>query len=198
MTKPEQLIRSFICLDIPDEWARAMAEISAPLKRSRSRISWTKSYHLTLKFLGDISPATLKIIRGVLKETVILFPAFGLSLGSLGCFPGPSSPRVLWVGVVTDEDTLTNLQLRLDKRLETIGFPREKRRFSPHLTLGRIRRLEASDRLGERLRSLTCPEVSSHQVTSVDLMQSQLGRQGATYSVLGSYTLGGRPASGPA
>lgn len=119
MAKSEELIRSFICLNIPDEWAKAMAEVSAPLKRSQSRISWTKSYHLTLKFLGEISPAGLEKVRGVLEETAILFPAFNLSLGGLGCFPGPRSPRILWVGVATDEDTLLNMQIHLDKNLET-------------------------------------------------------------------------------
>jgi 2'-5' RNA ligase len=197
MTKSEELIRSFICLNIPDEWATALAEVAAPLKKVRSRISWAKSYHLTLKFLGEIPPAMIEKIRGVVQGTVAEFSPFALSLGSVGCFPGPRSPRVLWVDVTTDEDTLSNLQLRLDKKLEKIGFPREKRRFSPHLTLGRIRRLEASDRLGERLRSLSCPEVSSFRVTSVDLIQSQLGRQGAEYSLLDSFTLGGKPTPEP-
>jgi 2'-5' RNA ligase len=191
MTKSEDLIRSFICLNIPHEWERALAGVAGPLKKLRSRISWTGSFHLTLKFLGGISSSKLEQVQGVLEDVVKGFSPFSLTLGEVGCFPGLKAPRVLWVGVKTDENTLSDLQQHLDKRLERIGFQREKRRFTPHLTLARIRRLEISDRLGERLRSAKSPEVSSFRVTSVELMQSQLNRDGAQYSVLGSYTLGG-------
>ena len=194
MTKTEGLVRSFICINIPEEWAKALHGVSAQLKGVRSRISWTKSYHLTLKFLGEISPATLDKVRGVLEEGVVGTSSFSLSLGDVGCFPGPLSPRVLWVGVTTREETLSKLQSGLDKKLERIGFRQEKKNFTPHLTLGRIRRLEASDRLGERIRRIKSPEACPHQVNSVELMQSLLGRQGAQYSVLASFSLGEKPA----
>jgi 2'-5' RNA ligase len=189
MEKSEDLIRSFICLNVPDEWVAALSGISAPLKKLRSRISWTKSFHLTLKFLGEIPHSNLEKVRRVLEETVPQFPPFTLTLGEIGCFPGPRRPRVLWVGIKTDDDTLLDMQNCLEEKLEKIGFQREKRRFAPHLTLGRIRRLDVSDRLGNRLSSLDFPEVSSFQAKSVELMRSRLGREGAAYSVISSHKL---------
>ena len=182
-----ELIRSFICLRVPDEWIAALTGISSPLKKLRSRISCAKDFHLTLKFLGEIPPSTLDDIRDVLQETVPEFPGFSLSLGEPACFPGPGKPRVLWMGIKTEDNTLLNLQHTLDTRLEKIGFPREKRLLTPHLTLGRVRRLEISDRLWKHLRSLACPQVSPFQAKSVYLMRSQLGHEGATYSVLDTY-----------
>jgi len=191
MTKSEDLVRAFICLNIPQEWEVALARVADPLKKLRSRISWTKSFHLTLKFLGGISPVAVEQVQGVLADVVKGFSPFTLTLAEVGCFPGLRAPRVLWVGVKADDNSLSDLQQHLDKGLERIGFQREKRGFTPHLTLARIRRLEAADRLGERLRSIKCPEVSPFRVTSIELMQSQLKRDGAQYSVLGSYALGG-------
>lgn len=189
MAKSDDLIRCFVCLNVPEEWERALWEISEPLKKLRSRISWVKSFHLTLKFLGEISPDSMERVRRVLAGTVHQFPTFFLTLGQVECFLVSRSPKILWVGVETETETLINLQNKLEEKLAKNGFKRDKRRFAPHLTLGRIRRFENSDRLAERLNPLICPQVSPFEVKSVELMQSRLEKGGAVYSVLDSYTL---------
>jgi 2'-5' RNA ligase len=118
-------------------------------------------------------------------------PSFQIQLSGLGVFPNPARTQVVWAGITGDMDRLSQLQKNIEVEMEKHGFPREKRAFSPHLTLARVRNQATSDekkRLGDLVAG-TPVTGSTMPVDSVNLMKSQLTKQGALYTRLGSIRL---------
>ena len=104
-------------------------------------MSWTKpsNIHLTLKFLGGVETARInRVLKAVERASTGISP-FEVEVSGAGCFPSPRSPRVLWVGIAVVPEALKNLYANIEHELAREGFPREKRAFSPHLTIGRMR-----------------------------------------------------------
>ena len=114
----------------------------------------------------------------------------------MGVFPNPRRPRVLWIGVDEPTGTLTRLQADVEHTIAPLGFPTERRRFSPHLTLGRVKRgrsaaeLEALGRYAEQARV----RVGEMEVRAVYLMRSDLLPSGAVYTALAEIALDNKPA----
>ena len=94
--------------------------------------------HLTLKFLGNIDPHLVDNLLEAMRRSAQGSSPFRLQLSGLGLFPNAKEPWVLWVGVDGDLDPLRGLQERVEEAVVKLGFPRESRPFSPHLTLGRV------------------------------------------------------------
>src|SRR5215471_16330248 len=135
--------RLFIAVDISDEARAVVARYVEELKKaSRNvRVSWTKAenLHLTLKFLGDVEESRIAALAsGVAKQAAAL-STIDLEIGGTGVFPSPAKAKVLWVGVNNPDGSLANAAQRIDEVCEKLGFPREDRKFSPHLTIGRVR-----------------------------------------------------------
>jgi 2'-5' RNA ligase len=150
--------------------------------------------HLTLKFLGNVAAPTIPEIARVVSESAQPIAPFQLGLGRLGTFPNLRSPRVVWVGVEGDTTTLAALQESVERAVVPLGFEREKRSFSAHLTLGRVReRASPADRrrLGEVVASLAIEQSPPFDIHSVSLMRSTLTREGAIYDRLHEAALGG-------
>jgi 2'-5' RNA ligase len=147
-----------------------------------------------LKFLGNIDPAQVEDITEAMGRSSLGASSFRLLLSGLGAFPNENRPRVIWAGVQGDLESVGKLQAGIEAAVFGLGFPREKRPFTSHLTLGRVRDQATS---GERLR--VGAAVSSYYsmgptepwlVESVRLVRSNLGPGGATYSDLASVSLG--------
>ena len=115
---------------------------------------------------------------------------FEMSLGGLGAFPGPASPRVIWAGVKEGAQNTINLAKSLEDQLEKIGFEKEKRSFHPHLTLGRLRSGQNKGKLSNLLRSIEFKSPSTIKVTHLSLIQSTLTPSGAIYTPLHQAELG--------
>ena len=139
--------------------------------------------HLTLKFLGDVPGSRVDEIGHALSEAVAGHRRFEVSTGGFGAFPNTRRPQVLWVGLAGRLEPLMGLQADVDAALVGLGFPAEKRPFHPHLTLARLdRRMSAEARRAslDALEATGLPAVRM-PVRSVSLVQSILGRGGATY-----------------
>jgi 2'-5' RNA ligase len=148
-------------------------------------IRWVRpeSLHLTLKFLGEIPQERLADINQAVERGAAGISPFTFVLAELGGFPNLRRPRVLWLGVLRGQELLKKLQGQVEDRLAECGFPKEKRQFSPHLTIGRVKSLRGIQPLLERLPSISfqSEEIS---VASVKVMRSQLKSSGAEYSEL--------------
>jgi 2'-5' RNA ligase len=134
-------LRTFVAVELSGEVkARAMNLIDR-LKTSGVKASWTnpEKMHLTLKFLGD-TPETLlaEVCRAVQKASEKI-ACFELRFGGAGAFPHAQRPQILWMGVESGLAEVTSLQESVDEALFQLRYPRERRRFTPHLTLGRCR-----------------------------------------------------------
>ncbi|GIT42074.1 MAG: hypothetical protein Ct9H300mP11_00100 [Chloroflexota bacterium] len=105
-------------------------------------VRWVRpeGIHLTLKFMGEIPIATVEKVLKSLPEAVLGSSPFPLAIKGFGVFPNPRRPRVLWAGLDGDLETLSKLQLVVETRLACLDCPKKQRTFSPHLTLGRVRR----------------------------------------------------------
>src|SRR5688572_14917064 len=133
--------RLFIAIDISDEVRSAIDVYAKRLMEVRADgVRWEKSekLHLTLKFLGDTAIEKIPEIGTALAEIAAEHNAFDLIIERTGLFPTPQKARVLWIGVRSNE-TLNALHTDIEDRLEPMGFPKEPRRFDPHLTIARIR-----------------------------------------------------------
>lgn len=189
-------IRSFIAVALPGDLKLAISRLQERLKAgSRAPVKWVspENTHLTLKFLGDIDAAAVDDIKNALRAAVRGIPAIRLGAEGLGAFPDIKKVQVVWVGLTGEVDKLRRLQQGIDKELAPLGFPAEKRAFSPHLTIGRLRdRAAAGDRrdIGRLVEDTDFDSNLDFQVASVNLMKSRLTREGPVYSRLGSVELG--------
>jgi 2'-5' RNA ligase len=179
-------IRTFIAVEIPEAVRFAIGEIQEVLQSFKFNIKWVKprSIHLTLKFLGNIDPAAVEAIDGVLQTTVESFEPFSIQAKDLGVFPGLMRPRVIWVGIAGQIDRLVGLQRNLDKNLNDIGFARDKRPFKGHLTLGRVKGSIDARRMGRVLTRYSQFEAQPFTVGSLILYKSELHPTGAVYTKL--------------
>ena len=188
-------IRAFIAIELPDEVKNDLSGLLSSLKPGREKaVKWVNpnSIHLTLKFLGNIPEERMVDITQVITQASSLTYPFNLELKELGAFPNLKSPRVVWVGIGGDIPSITNLQRQIDQSLIPLGFSPEKRDFSPHLTLGRVRdkatHKERSE-LGGAIESLRIPRSSSFGADRINLMQSTLTKNGAVYNQIATVVL---------
>ncbi len=193
----QKKVRSFIAIPVPDEGIRALEEIVEGLEPEIGRhVRWVRpeGIHLTLKFMGDIEVATAGKILENLPPVTASFSPFGLAIHGLGVFPNSRRPRVLWAGLDGDLETLSALQLAVDDAVGELGLPKEERAFSPHLTLGRVRREVTEGQLrkiGEVMSSIAPPAAVGWTADTVNLMRTELDPAGSRHYLVGSASLGG-------
>jgi 2'-5' RNA ligase len=179
-------IRAFIAISLPESVLESMVNAQETLKKSGFKIRWVRKegMHLTVKFLGDIDRGDVESIHGAMERATKASAPFVLQGEGVGVFPDFKRPRVVWAGITGDGDVLRALQRDLDLQLNGLGFPKEKRLFQGHLTLGRIKDRMDGAKLGKALRALGDFRTASFTVQSLILFQSELRPDGAVYSTL--------------
>lgn len=193
----EQYIRSFIAVELPVELKAVLGKYKdemSPL--SREFVKWVSpgGIHVTLKFLGNISPGMIDRITLSIEQACKGVIPFTLETDTLGGFPNLKQPRVLWLGMHGDVDKMKLLQKQIDDRLVDLGFEKEKREFTPHITLARIReKAGSSDRMrfGELIIHQRADFKYTIHIDGVNLMQSRLQPSGAVYDQLARVKLNG-------
>ena len=191
-------VRSFIAIELPDELKEGLAQLQAQLKSSNpSSVKWVDPFgiHLTLKFLGNIDVAIISEITQAIKAAAQEISPFHVEVKGLGVFPNLRRVQVVWVGMGGEVDKLRQLQKRIEFNLAPLGFAAETRPFTPHLTLARLRDWALPgerERLGQLITGTKFETVYTIKVASINLMKSQLTREGAIYSRLSLVELKGR------
>ncbi len=178
-------MRLFVAINLPADVRRAVWEAAAPLRARGFPIRWVppESLHLTLKFLGEVAEARAPEIAQGITRAVGDARRFTLPIAGFGAFPTVTRPRVVWVGCDA-VPPLELLQHRLEQEMAAVGFAVEGRLFRPHLTLGRAQRDARRGALAAFAAALDPLEFAGEAlVESVDLMQSQLSRAGAQYTL---------------
>lgn len=193
------MIRTFIAVEVASEAREKAAELMETLRTCGARISWTKPHnlHLTLKFLGDTPEARLVDVGQAVASAAAESPVFSLQLIGAGAFPDPRRPQTLWIGVEQGREAACRLAATIDESLHRQGFPREKRGFQPHLTIGRVRGGSANEKrhLGKLLVEHERWDCGVCEVREVLVMSSELSPAGPTYGVLQRCPLATAPAS---
>ena len=180
--------RTFIAIEATDEvHARALSAIDQ-LRPRADNVRWVASdtLHWTLQFLGDVEDVTIyEICRDVVRvaEEVEAFELHGLAVSA---FPSIDKPRTIWLGAGAGSDPLCLLQDGIEERMAGLGFRPDRQRFTPHLTLGRVRQgSHAGDEVAAKLADLADYDGGRMLVEEVIIYSSELTRQGPTYHVLG-------------
>ncbi len=184
--------RIFIAVDISEE-ARRLADgyihgLREPF--SDVRVGWERpeKMHLTLNFLGDTGTAELVSVRQIVRDVAGRNGAFRLRIDGTGVFPNQKRPRVLWLGVDGQIDAIRRIKSELDAGLSGIGFKSERKIYTPHLTIARLREPERSGAIAARHLSneFDSPEF---MVSSLTVYESRLDRHGSTYSIVDRFDL---------
>jgi RNA 2',3'-cyclic 3'-phosphodiesterase len=189
------LIRAFIAIELPAELKKELTVLETRLKKnSPPVIKWVdpSSIHITLKFLGDTPDTIIDKLLLAMAESVAGVSPFELEVRQVGAFPAVERPQVIWVGVSGEMDKLARLRDNIEIRIEQLGFKREARPFSPHLTLGRVRdgaRLDEIQRTGKLLGETSFTALNKINVKQINLLKSQLTSAGAIHTVIGSTKL---------
>ena len=179
------MIRLFVAIDLPEEVRGRLHALCTGQPGAR----WQDEHqlHLTLRFIGEVEEPVFARLREELPGAAI--PAFPLTLSGLGVFPPRGRPRVVWAGVAPSEE-LIRLQRRVESRVRAAGLPPEGRRFSPHVTLARLRSTP-SGRLRRYLEANGLFTAGPFPVTAYHLYSSVLGRAGALHRIEATCSLEG-------
>ena len=190
------VIRAFIAIDLPPDVQDCLEQVSAKLKDQigEKSVRWVSvpNIHLTLKFLGDVSENNLDVLKEIISAEAALQKPMEFSVGRLGAFPKMLRPRVVWVGVEAPPE-LVAIQRGIEARTAKVGYPKDRREFSPHLTLGRVSRNASPGevrKIGEVLQASKVGFLGVARVPEIHLFKSDLKPTGAVYTKLFSAPLG--------
>ncbi len=188
-------MRLFIAIHLPEEFKAAIEDIFSSISRQRPRgLRFVKpdNIHLTLKFLGDTDEGLIPELTDRLDEVATTQSPFSLSLSGAGAFPNLKRPRVFWIGVGGDIERITALAKAVDDTCSRLNFPREKRAYSPHLTVARAKDNKNLSGMKELIAGLGDSDfgVEPFEVVSLSLVQSTLTPRGAIYEDVEKFALG--------
>mgnify|MGYP000052733025 CR=1 FL=1 len=184
-------MRLFTAIPVPEHIKEYASMIRKELEMMNPDVKWVEheNYHLTLKFLGDVSADLLEPLCDFLERAAVSSPSFKLRLQGMGFYPNRRRPRVIWLGIAGEIEKAMFLGDRVDAYLSTLGFEAEARR-DYHLTLGRIRSERNLDALVNKVyHQETAVQTDFFTVTEFYLMESQLTSKGPVYTVKRKFTL---------
>ena len=199
-------LRLFVAFVLSGDVARSLGEIIADLRPhsqlggGRNSVKWVDAdkIHLTIKFLGATPPDKVNSIvnaiagaidsanNNALRFDETIDKPMEYTIEHVGAFPNLNRPRVLWVNLEGDPQRLRNVVSNIEEVLERIGFPKEKRSFKPHLTLGRVREREDVSALARILESYKI-EIIPVTLDRVILFKSDLRPTGPIYTPLNEW-----------
>jgi len=188
-----EAVRCFVAVNLPALLREEIGEFFNRLRGSVRGVRWiaAANLHLTLKFLGDVESGQVSRVANAIAGALEGRSPVKVVLSGAGVFPPRGRPRVVWLDLSAGAEGITSLQGAVERSLEPLGFSPERRPFSPHLTVGRVKSLRdaapllsAVDVAGER-------EWGGFTASSVDLVRSELFPTGARYSILREVRLKG-------
>jgi len=186
-------VRAFVAVQLDEAVRAALGRQIEGLRVPAPHVAWVSAekLHLTLKFLGGVAADALPRVTRALEAIGADVSPFDLVLGGLGAFPAATRARVVWAGVTEGREAVGALAERVESALDPLGFPREARPFSPHITLGRARAPRPDLQLAEALKHGAALGFGRVRVDTLWLMRSDLSSGGARYSEITAVSLSG-------
>ncbi|MBM3127321.1 MAG: RNA 2',3'-cyclic phosphodiesterase [Chloroflexi bacterium] len=193
-------IRTFIAIELTEPLRRALATAQARLQRDHATraIRWVapENIHITLKFLGDVDAAQMPTLQRAIADVCAAIPPFALTLGGVGAFPNTRKPSVVWIGARGQIEIAARLAQKIDDACAALGFAREARAFTPHLTLGRVKRDASPNErqlIGALIEQTQIGDFGELRVERVSVMKSELKPGGSVYARLAMCQLTNEP-----
>lgn len=182
-------MRCFISVDLEDpDLLDALEEAQRGLQTTGADIKCVEreNIHLTLRFLGDVRESLLDRLQQLVSNTEV--NPFRLELKGLGAFPKLHRPRVIWAGISDGVEELTHIFQNINRELVEMGFKPERRGFSPHITIARVRSGRNREKLAENVRRHSNVLFGGFEVKHVLLKKSALTPRGPIYTTLAEST----------
>ena len=189
----KQEIRTFVAVDVGKTVKKTAEKLIGEFSDVGADVKWVdpKKMHLTLKFLGEVNAREIHHVCGAVKEAARGVAPFKLKIRGTGAFPDARRPRTVWLGAGEGAEQLGELAERIESALEKIGYRREARRFTAHLTIGRIRRGGPGVvEIGELIRKYADFDIGQVTVQEAIVFSSELTRSGPIYEALSRAALG--------
>jgi RNA 2',3'-cyclic 3'-phosphodiesterase len=175
-------MRTFIAVEIPNEIQEIVGKYISEISGIFSEVKWVapQNLHFTIKFLGEVRNSDFKHVKDCVEEVANEFSPFSMGVSGIGFFPAQQHPKVVWLGADGGEDSLLDLYQDMERRLEEVGFDRESKTFSPHLTIGRVK----------KFKHIAVPDLFpdfdpvTFEVRRISVMKSTLTPDGPIYEKL--------------
>lgn len=184
------VVRAFIAIELPAPTQEAIQKQSARLQQTLGEdlVRWipADNIHLTLKFLGDVTAPHMGFLKQMLVRELEPHAGFELQIGGLGSFPNSRRPRVLWLGLQAPP-ALLPIQQAIEAGAVRLGYQKEERAFSPHLTIGRVKQTLGPvefQKIHSVIESVQLGNIATARVDSVHLFKSDLKPAGSVYTKL--------------
>ena len=194
-------MRCFVAVDVPPEVRARVTALTGRVRGAapRADVRWSSSetLHVTLKFLGEVPDTRVPLVEGALATVATAQPPLTLVAAGAGGFPTASRPRVVFVGILGQVDALTRLAGAVDGALEALGFPRERRAFRAHLTVGRVRSPRGAQGLASALRAEEGSAAGTWTAGELVLYESRLRPTGAIHEAVARLRFAGRGPRDP-
>ena len=182
-----ELVRAFLSIDIENQALYPqISETQGKLDTSLAKMKLVEieNIHFTMKFFGDTSLSRIDAIESCLSK--IKIEPFEIVVNGVGAFPTKRKPRVIWIGVTQNADRIRDLKMEIDSHLEELGYRSEKKKFTPHATIARIRFIKDAGKLANNLEELVNQPIGSMTVSKFNMKKSTLTPSGPIYETLWS------------
>lgn len=186
------MLRLFIAIELDEE---IRAELFAEIKYLKSHfpeIRWVRpeNLHITMKFLGNIAENEIEDISEIMDIAAEKNPPFSAEIQDLGCFPHVERPRIVWAGCRQGSLEISNIVSCLDEKLKLLGYKPEKRNFTPHITIGRVKKPAQAMGIEEIINDAQQIDFGILDVSAITLFMSELKKEAPRYSAMYRAELG--------
>lgn len=179
-------MRTFLAVELSEEVRETITDLQGELMTVGTEVKWTEpeNLHVTLLFLGEVEDREVHRVCRITEETVRGHAPFRMAVEQIGCFPHVRRPRVLWVGIGAGTQELVAIHDALEEPLMDLGYRREERRYTPHITLGRVKSDRPLEGLQRALARHAGWQGGEMTVREVAVLSSELTPEGPLYTVL--------------
>jgi len=180
-----EIVRAFLSIDIENQALFPyISETQSKLDTNlaKMKIVEIENIHFTLRFFGDTSLTKIDEIESCLNQIEI--EPFEIEVHGVGAFPNNRRPRVIWIGVTQNADRICNLKAEIDSHLEELGYQSERKKFTPHATIARVRYIKDAEKLISNLDSLVNESIGAMTISKFNLKKSTLTPSGPIYETL--------------
>jgi len=180
-------LRTFIGIDPGKAIRDRLVALQDTLARAGVEVKWVEpeNLHVTLLFLGEVNDVDVPAVCQAVADGVKDHAAFSMAIETTGCFPNPRRPRILWAGVGQGTKEVCAVHDAIERRLLELGcYRREERKFTPHITLGRIRGERPADKLAAALAKQAAWKGGETTIREIQVLSSELTSEGPVYTVL--------------
>ena len=186
----DRLIRSFLSVPVDEDIHALRDNLQKTVNTNGARISWIRkgNIHLTLKFIGDTPEDDVKRVSSTIKNIITSAPAMQFDITGTGCFPKKERPRTLWLGIKGDLNPLQVLVSNINDALNPLGYPKEEKKYVPHLTLARIKYPQKNTPDISAFLDAEYEPIQLH-INKIHFMRSELFFKGSVYTILDTHFL---------